>query len=454
MYNLKIFLKMMLIILLSLNHNISFAKETEKEKINNKSVSYYCKQFQNVLQRVNKNYIGEVDYQKMTDEAIDGMLRSLDPYSGYFTDDDLAFFLDETDGEFGGIGVEIMSDQGAIKVISPIDDLAAYKAGIRSGDYIIGVNGQLVSNLGFNKSVREMRGEPGTKLNLLVVHPNENKTKEIDLIREKVTIKPVKSELEIDAFGGIGYVRIKTFNNQTTAELSKAMKNLSRQAKKQQKELKGLILDVRNNPGGILDQAVAVAEYFLDHGVVVSTKGKKPEDNITFSAGRFVEKAPHIPMVVLINSGTASASEILAGALQDHNRAILIGTTSFGKGLVQTFTQINKRAAIKFTTAKYYTPSGNSINAKGVMPDIFIENAKVEYAEKEKKSTAFSESSIKSYLKKYNNEEKEPNKKNADIERFEDYEMSEKYKKDYQYARAYDLIRGLIIKENKENKAQ
>lgn len=429
--------------------SVTFAEEEKKKEINNQPLPYYCKQFQEVLQRVGKDYMGEVDYQKMTDEAINGMLLSLDPYSGYFVDDDLEFFLDQIDGEFGGIGVEIIPDQGAIKVISPIDDLPAYKAGIRAGDYIVGVNGQLVSTLGYNKAVREMRGEPGTKLNLLVVKEDGNQTTEIDLIREIVKIKPIKSDLELDDYGGIGYIRIVTFNNQTISELKKAIKDLSKKAQLEKKDLKGLILDVRNNPGGLLDQAVGVCEYFLDHGIIVSTKGKKDEENVVISAGRFVEKAPQIPMVVLINSGSASASEIVAGALQDHNRAIIIGTTSFGKGLVQTFTQINKRAAVKFTTAKYFTPNGRSINGKGIEPDIFIENAKVEYAEREKKGSAFNESSIKSYPKKYNNEGKPDSKPAGTPEKIEDHKISEKYKKDYQYARAYDLIRGLIIREKK-----
>jgi len=430
--------------------SVTFAEEEKKKEINNQPPPYYCKQFQEVLQRVGKDYMGEVDYQKMTDEAINGMLLSLDPYSGYFVDDDLEFFLDQTDGEFGGIGVEIIPDQGAIKVISPIDDLPAYKAGIKAGDYIVGVNGQLVSTLGYNKAVREMRGEPGTKLNLLVVKEDGNQTTEIDLVREIVKIKPIKSDLELDDYGGIGYIRIVTFNNQTISELKKAVKDLSKKAQLEKKEIKGLILDVRNNPGGLLDQAIAVCEYFLDHGIIVSTKGKKDEENVVISAGRFVEKAPQVPMVVLINSGSASASEIVAGALQDHSRAIIIGTTSFGKGLVQTFTQINKRAAVKFTTAKYFTPNGRSINGKGIEPDIFIENAKVEYTEKEKKDSAFNESSIKSYLKKYNNEDKLDSKAVATPEKIENHKMSEKYKKDYQYARAYDLIRGLIIREKKK----
>lgn len=437
--------------ILLLFSSITFAEEEKKKEINNQSPLYYSKQFQDVLQRVSKDYMGEVDYQKMTDEAINGMLLSLDPYSGYFVDDDLEFFLDQTDGEFGGIGVEIIPDQGAIKVISPIDDLPAYKAGIKAGDYIVGVNGQLVSTLGYNKAVCEMRGEPRTKLNLLVVKEDGSQTTEIDLIREVVKIKPIKFDLELDSYGGIGYIRIVTFNNQTISELKKAIKELSKKAQLEKKELKGLILDVRNNPGGLLDQAVAVCEYFLDHGIIVSTKGKKDKENVVISSGRFVEKAPQIPIVLLINSGSASASEIVAGALQDHNRAIIIGTNSFGKGLVQTFTQINKRAAVKFTTAKYFTPHGRSINGKGIEPDIFIENAKVEYAEREKKGSAFNESSIKSYLKKYNNEDKPDDKSGGILEKFADHKMSEKYQKDYQYARAYDLIRGLIIRE-KTNK--
>lgn len=440
-----------LILFMSIGISTSYAQDLEKKRVSTQSPLYYCKQFQDVLQRIGKDYMGEVDYQKMTDEAINGMLNSLDPYSGYFVNEDLDFFLDQTDGEFGGIGVEIIPDHGAIKVISPIDDLPAYKAGIKSGDYIVGVNGQLVSTLGYNKAIREMRGKPGSTLNLLVVKEEGNKTTEVDLKRDLIKIKPVKYELELDNYGGIGYIRIVTFNNQTVNELKKIIKDLNKRTIAEQKELKGLIIDVRNNPGGLLDQAVAVCEYFLDHGVIVSTKGKLDKENIVISAGRFVEKAPFVPMVVLINSGSASASEIVAGALQDHNRAIVLGTTSFGKGLVQTFTQINKRSAVKFTTAKYYTPNGRSINGKGIEPDIFIENAKVEYLEKEKKDNIFNESSIKSYLKKYNNEDTD-NVKIIDLNKKNDtHTMSGKYKKDYQYARAYDIIRGIIIREEKIN---
>lgn len=450
-------LQILILLMISCNALATPDKKSEKTYPSN----YYYKQFQEVFERIEKDYVQDPDRQEMTDEAINGMLRSLDPYSGYYTGDDLEFFLSATEGEFGGIGVEIIYDNGAVKVISPIDDLPAHKAGIRSGDYIVGVNGELVSNLGFNKAVKEMRGDAGTKLNLLILKEEENTPREIELTREIVKIKPVKYELEQDELGGIGYLRLAAFNKNTASELKKAVKDLEKKCKDNNQELKGIILDVRNNPGGLLDQAADVSEYFLDHGVIVSIKGKKEEDNVTISAGRFVPKAPNVPMVVLINSGSASASEIVAGALQDHKRAIIVGTTSFGKGLVQTFTKINKRAGVKLTTAKYLTPNGRSINAKGIQPDIFIDNAKVEFAAKEDKDNPFTKSSVKSYLKKYNNDEKleakdkkpqdiDEDKLNAKAKAKPAHEMSDKYKEDYQYARAYDLIRGLIISGNKK----
>jgi len=456
--------------------SIAFAEDgTKKAKNNNKSADYYYKQFGDVFERIEKDYIQEADYQEMTNEAINGMLHSLDPYSGYFTEEDMEFFLEHTDGEFGGIGVEIMYDSGAIKVISPIDDLPAYRAGIKSGDYIVGIDGHLVSTLGFNKSVRKMRGEPGTKLSLLVVKEHDNKTEEIELKREIVKIDPVKFEIEQDDFGTVGYIRIAAFNKHTFPELKKAIAELEKKSKVNNKALKGLILDVRDNPGGLVDQAVLICEYFINHGVVVSTKGRNKSSEQIFSASRFSPKAPKIPMVVLINGGSASASEIVAGALQDHKRAIILGTTSFGKGLVQTFTPISSKAAVKLTTAKYYLPNGRSINAKGVIPDVFIENAKVEYGDKkEEKEKVFSSSSIKEYLKKYNTEdslekgvaakgEEEDDEEDlkakakakgssiAKMSKKNDRPMSEKYKKDYQYARAYDLMRGLIISKIEES---
>lgn len=438
--------RVIVLVIALLVNSVSFALEQKDAVNDNNPDSYYFKQFQDVFQRIQKDYIQTPNRQEMTDEAINGMLRSLDPYSSYFTDEDLEFFITQTDGEFGGIGVEIVFDSGAVKVISPIDDLPAYKAGIKAGDYIIGVNGQLVSNIGFNKAVKEMRGEPGSKLSLLVVKEDENTTKEIELKREIVKIKPIKYEIEEDIFGGVAYVRLVTFNNQTTNDLKKAVTDIIAKLKTKNKQLKGVILDMRNNPGGLFEQAVSVCEYFIDHGTIVSVKARDSKDNAVISSGRYTQKAPNVPLVVLINSGSASASEIVAGALQDHKRAIIVGTTSFGKGLVQTFTQISKRAAVKLTTAKYYTPSGRSINGKGIDPDLYIEDAKVEFADRKDKEKSFTSSSVKEYLKKYNNEDKVDEKQKTD-ETKTTFTMSKRYKEDYQYARAYDLIKGLCVNQ-------
>lgn len=443
--------------------NIIFADNIKVK--NELSDPVYFKQFQEVFERVNRDYVQEPEKQKMIDEAINGMLTSLDPHSSYFTDEDLADFLNQTKGEFGGIGVEVTYDNGAIKVISPIDDLPAHKAGIRAGDYIVGVNDEFVSTLGFNKAVKEMRGEAGTKVKLLIIKEDESKPKDVELIREIVTIKPVKIHLEKN---NIAYVRIVTFNEHTISELKKSIKNLKDQSKD---NINGIILDLRNNPGGLLDQAVAVSEYFIDSGVIVSTKGRTPNSNIIFTSSKYAEKAPNVPMVALINAGSASASEIVAGALQDHNRAVILGTKSFGKGSVQSFTQISPRAAVKLTTAKYYTPSDRSIQAEGIEPDIIIDMAKVEYPETKPMEKRFSESSLKNYLK---NDDDKHNQKKPDLidkdkidkdkeiiknkvddakklpQKNDSDPYSDLYKKDYQFARAYDLILGLIL-TNKKN---
>ncbi|KAJ6644821.1 Carboxy-terminal-processing protease [Pseudolycoriella hygida] len=386
----------------------------------------------------------------MTDAAIDGMLSSLDPHSSYFTDEDLEDFLNNTKGEFGGIGVEIICDKGDIKVISPIDDLPAYKAGVKAGDYIVKVNDDFVSNLGCNKALKEIRGEPGTKVKLLIVREGETKPHEIELSREIVTHKPIKARLEKD---NIAYIRISAFNEHTISELKKTMKNLQNEGKT---EIKGIILDLRNNPGGLLEQAVAVSEYFIDSGVIVTTKGRARNSNIAYNSNKFAEKAPNVPMVVLINDGSASASEIVAGALKDHQRAILLGTRSFGKGSVQSFTQLSPRSAVKLTTAKYYTPSDRSIQAEGIEPDIIVEIAEVKYPESKDVGKRFSEASLKNYLK--NDTKKEEPKKSKDsnnaVNNVKEGEAKPQntsgiaidlYKKDYQFARAYDLIRGLIL---------
>jgi len=440
-----------LIFLNSFSYSLADIKASDK---------VYYNQFHEVFERIKNDYVQDPDKQKMTDAAISGMLNSLDPHSSYFTDEDLEDFINHTKGEFGGIGVEVMYDNGAIKIISPIDDLPADKAGIKAGDYIVGVNDELVTNLGFNKSIKEMRGEPGTKVKLLVIKEEEPKPKEIELVREIVKIKPVKAHLEKN---DIAYIRIVAFNEHTISELKKAVKNLESDGKN---IIKGIILDLRNNPGGLLDQAVSVSEYFMDSGIIVTTKGRTASSNAIYTSSKFAVKAPKVPIIVIINSGSASAAEIVAGAIQDHKIGLLLGTKSFGKGSVQSFMQINPRSAMKLTTAKYYTPSGRSIQGEGIEPDIIIEPAKVEFLGAKPDEKRFSESSLKNYLKndkdkeKTNKKEKEDDKSNnkkddkvigkeaekgAKIIKEEVKQPSELYKKDYQFARAYDLILGLVL---------
>lgn len=420
----------------------AIATEKDSKQLENKSKEFYYDQFQQIFDMVNKHYVDTPDNQKMTDAAIDGMLRELDPHSSYLTGTDLEDLITHTKGEFGGIGIEIIYDNGAVKVVSPIDDLPAYKAGIKAGDYIVGVNNQLVHSLGFNKSVREMRGTPGTKVELLVVNPEETKPKEITLTREIVKIKPVKFRLEGD---DIAYIRIVTFNEQTELELQKAIKSLMAKNK-----IKGIILDLRNNPGGLLNEAVAVSSYFLQpEKDIVLIKDKNHKDTILQSNFN-KQKITDIPMVILVNSGSASASEIVAGALQDNHRAILIGTQTFGKASVQTLIPVNKDAAMKLTTSKYYTPKGKAIQAKGIEPDIVIEQLKVEYPKEQDGSwylKRFSEASLKNYLKNDNDKKNASTKKPTEKPKVKEdkYKSSAEYKDDYQYARACDVIRGLIV---------
>lgn len=442
-------LRLIITLFFIINSICAFAEE-EKEPENKISNQEAYKQFQEVFERIEKDYVQVPDRQKMIDEAINGMLNSLDPHSSYYTDEDLEDIFTFTKGEFGGIGVEIMYDSGAIKIISPIDDLPAFKAGLKGGDYIVGVNDELVSTLGPNKAIKEMRGTPGTKVKLLIIKEEEAKPQELELTREIVKIKPIKAHLEKN---NIAYIRITTFNESTISELKAAIKKLKTESKD---DLKGIILDLRNNAGGILDQAIAVSDYFIDSGVIVTTKGRTLSSNSETKANEFSLKAPKVPMIILINGYSASASEIVAGALQDHKRAIILGTKSFGKGSVQALTQINSRAAVKLTISKYYTPSGRSIQAEGIEPDILIEPAKVEYPEVKKIDKRFSESSLKNYLKNDNEKNKDNSSKTsknkdskketkAKNNKQEENELSELYKKDYQFARAYDVITGLII---------
>lgn len=319
------------------------------------------KQFSQVLSIVEKNYVRKVDRKELIKGAIEGMLRNLDPHSLYLDKDAFKEMQIETSGEFTGIGIEITIMNGRLTVVSPIEDTPAYKAGLKAGDIIIRINDEPTDDITLLEAVKKIRGPKGTKVRLTILHKDSHVPKEVTIVRDKIPVHSVKSHM----FGkDYLYVRITNFNQNTTKELIDAIH-------RHKSTLKGIILDLRNNPGGLLDQAVSVADVFLKKGLIVYTKGRVPESKMSFSAQK-QETDVSCPLVVLINAGSASASEIVAGALQDQHRALLVGERSFGKGSVQTIIPLYDGSAIKLTTAKYYTPSGRSIQAQGITPDIEV----------------------------------------------------------------------------------
>ncbi len=319
---------------------------------------------------IKEHYVEETDNKKLIETAIDGMLSQLDPHSGFMDAESFSEMETQTKGEFGGLGMEVGMDNGFVRVMAPIDDTPAYKAGIQTGDYITHVDGISTFGQSLNATVKKMRGKPGTKVKLTISRKDKEPF-DITLKRDIIKVKPVKFEAKED----IGYLRISTFSETTTELLHEAIKTLQKQIGKN--KIKGYVLDLRNNPGGLLDQAVGVTDTFLTHGEIVSTRSRKPEDTLRFTATE-EDLTDGLPLVVMINEGSASASEIVAGALQDHKRGVIVGLKSFGKGSVQTVQAIPGFGGMKLTTARYYTPSGNSIQAKGITPDIVIPRAKLE----------------------------------------------------------------------------
>ena len=328
-----------------------------------------------VFERVRANYVEEVPDSKLIEAAISGMLTDLDPHSAYLPPKSFDQMREQTSGEFGGLGIEVTMDKGVVKVVAPIEDTPADRAGIKSGDLIIQIDGEDIQGLSLGEAVEKMRGKVGEKISLKVFREEEKKAFDVTIVRDKIKIRSVRWHLED---GGIGYVRITTFNEQVEELLPTALKELKE--KNNGKDLDGLVLDLRNNPGGLLRQAIYVSDAFLDQGEIVSTKGRISSQNQVTHA----EKGDLLngkPIVVLINGGSASASEIVAGALQDHRRALVLGTKSFGKGSVQTVIELPEGAGMRLTTALYYTPSGRSIQAKGIEPDISVPLMKVEQLE-------------------------------------------------------------------------
>jgi carboxyl-terminal processing protease len=328
--------------------------------------------FGDVFERVRSDHVEEATDKQLIEAAISGMLTSLDPHSGYLNADSYREMQVQTRGEFGGLGIEVTMENGLVKVVSPIDETPAAQAGLEPGDFLTHIDGEPVLGLTLPEAVEKMRGRVGSKINL-TVRREDREPFDVSIIRDVIRIKSVRSRLE----GKVGYVRISSFNEQTQENLEQALDELNRKAGE---ELQGIVLDLRNNPGGLLSQAVAVSDAFLDKGEIVSTRSRRSEETQRFNA-RSGDLGNDLPLVVLINGGSASASEIVAGALQDHRRAIILGTKSFGKGSVQTIIPLTGYGAIRLTTARYYTPSGRSIQAKGIEPDIEVIQAKIEDVE-------------------------------------------------------------------------
>ncbi|HUN47790.1 MAG TPA: S41 family peptidase [Stellaceae bacterium] len=327
--------------------------------------------FGQVLERVRSDYVEEVNDNQLIEAAINGMLSSLDPHSSYLNSKNFRDLQTQMRGEFGGLGIEVTMENGLVKVVSPIDDTPAAKAGIKPGDYIVEIDGDQVMGLSLSEAVEKMRGPVNSDIKLTIRRDGKDPFP-VKLTRAVIKIQSVKYNLQ---GGDIGYIRITSFNEQTDVGLINAFKQLRAQAGN---KLIGIVLDLRNNPGGLLEQAVSVSNAFIDKGEIVSIRGRKPQSAQRFNAQADKDISGGLPVVVLINGGSASASEIVAGALQDHHRAVLMGTRSFGKGSVQTIIELSDHSAMRLTTARYYTPSGRSIQAKGIDPDIVVEAAKIE----------------------------------------------------------------------------
>ena len=386
--------------------------------------------FGEVYERVRREYVEEVTDKDLIEAAINGMLQSLDPHSSYLNEDSFKEMKVQTKGEFGGLGIEVTMENGLVKVVSPIDETPAAKAGIKSGDYISHIDEEPVMGLTLSEAVDKMRGPINTKLKITVIREGQDAF-DLSLTRAVIKVTSIKSKIEND----VGYLRITSFTQKT-------YKNLVKEFKKLQKDMdgniKGLVLDLRNNPGGLLDQAVSVSDAFLDRGEIVSTRGRDNQGEQRFNATQG-DITNGLPIVVLINGGSASASEIVAGALQDHKRGILMGTQTFGKGSVQTIIPVTSKGAIRLTTARYFTPSGTSIQAKGINPDIYVPQSKIEVLEK---SNSRKEADLRGAL------DKEAKEKTNDNE-IDGASISDNKKtEDYQLNRAIDLIRSINVYEN------
>ncbi len=416
-----------------------------QEKANNESVYHQLDLFGDVFERIRSQYVTEVDPADLIEAAIRGMMASLDPHSSFLPPKDFDDMRVQTRGEFGGLGIEVTQEEGFVKVVSPIDDTPADAAGVMAGDFITHVDGESLLGLTLNEAVEIMRGPVGSEIIITIMRDGEDDPLEISIIRDTIKLTAVRVRTE----GQIVVARITTFNDQTYKNLKSGLKE-SIEELGGLEEVKGFVLDLRNNPGGLLNQAIKVSDAFLEAGEIVSTRGRNPEDGDRFHAtsGDITHGKP---IVVLINGGSASASEIVAAALKDHRRAVVVGTKSFGKGSVQTIMPVKGDGAMRLTTARYYSPSGRSIQGLGVMPDIVVEFKRAEPEKEEdenetQRPSAHFEADLPDSIS--NDSYSEDERRQIEEERVAAEESAKLREQDSQLAFAVDLLRGLSVLKN------
>lgn len=398
--------------------------------------------FGDVFERVRSEYVEEVGDEKLIEAAIKGMLSSLDPHSSYLSAKAYDDMKVQTRGEFGGLGIEVTMENGLVKVVSPIDDTPAHRAGLEPNDYISHIDGEPVMGLTLNEAVEQMRGPVNSRIVITVLRQGEEPF-DVTIVRDVIRIRSVRARAEDD----IAYIRITSFNEQTYAGLVDSLEDLRTEIGE---DLKGVVVDLRNNPGGLLDQAVQVSDAFLNEGEIVSTRGRR-EENVQLFNARPGDIAEGLPVAILINGGSASASEIVAGALKDHNRAVIVGTQSFGKGSVQTIVPLPGNGAMRLTTARYYTPNGESIQAKGIEPDVIVEQATIQV----QNGAGRREQDLRNHLEDGETEAEESGTIDPIPEIIEGDPAEEAAAapepgvQDYQLQRALDLIRGKALFDQK-----
>ena len=408
-----------------------FLNFSDLKSENDKEVYKHLNLFGEAFEKIKNNYVEEVSSKELVEAAIEGMLSSLDPHSTFLNTNELNELKVQTKGEFGGLGIEVTLENGFVKVISPIDDTPASRAGILAGDLITHLDDEPVLGMTLSEAVSLMRGKAGSKIKL-TVNREDNKTLQIVITRAVIELKAVKAKVQ----NNIGYIRVSSFNQKVDTQIIKAISKF-----KKNNNVIGYVLDLRNNPGGLLDQAVNVTDIFLDRGEIVSTRGRFERDGSRFNAIK-TDLTDGLPLVVLINQGSASASEIVAGALQDHKRAIIMGTKSFGKGSVQTILPSGENVALKLTTAKYYTPLGRSIQKTWIDPDILVEQAELKKLS-ESETLSRKEADLRGAIDNEQSSTKNEKQKESVTKKTDDSSN------DYQLSRAFDLILALDLANNK-----